>query len=186
MTTPQPNTREAFKFLRSVCKNFQERLKLGDAIRQGWTAPGIEAEARRYSGKGDLKYRIAIQDASKRRYYSPEEQAADQARWKEQENALAARAAIKATRATRPKVPPEFSGIRAACRDMLDCDRLSAALEAEWSAEDINYLARQFSEVACGAQMKATPSAIRFALEMIQGKSGGQFSPYLPRRNQAH
>ncbi|MCG2642444.1 MULTISPECIES: hypothetical protein [Bradyrhizobium] len=184
-TAPQPGAREAFKLLRSVCKNFQERLMLGEAIRQGWTASGIEAEARRYSGKGDLKYRIAIQDASKRRYYSPDEQAADQARLKELEDAEAARAAIKATRATRPNVPPEFNVIRAACRSMLDCDRLSAALEAEWSAADINYLARQFSEVACGVEMKETPSAIRFTLEMIQGKPGGQLSPYLPRRNKA-
>ncbi|MFB6458637.1 hypothetical protein [Bradyrhizobium tunisiense] len=179
---PRPGTREAFKFLRSVCRTFQERLMLGEAIRQGWTAPGIEAEARRYSGKGDLKFRIAIQDASKRRYYSPEEQSADQARWKEPEDAQAARAAIKATRTTRPNVPPEFAAIRAACRNMLDCDRLSAAFEAGWSASDISYLARQFSEVACGVQMKVTPSAIRFTLETIQGKPGGQLSPYLPRR----
>ncbi|MET4292504.1 hypothetical protein [Bradyrhizobium sp. LB5.2] len=156
---------------------------LGVAIRQGWTAPGIEAEARRYTGKGDLKYRIAIQDASKRRYYTPEEQAADQARWKELEDAQAARAAIKATRATRPTMPAEFNTIRAACRNMLDCDRLSAALEAEWSAKDINYLARQFSEVACGVKLKETPSGIRFALEQIEGRPGGQFSPYLPRQS---
>ena len=181
-TTPHPGAREAFKFLRSICRDFQERLMLAEAIRQGWPASGIEAEARRYTGKGDLKFRIAIQDASKRRYYSPEEQAADQVRWKELEEAQAARSAIKATRATRPKVPPEFAGIRAACRNMLDCDRLSSALDAEWTASDIDYLARQFSEVACGVQMKATPSAIRFALEMIQGKPGGQLSPYLPRR----
>lgn len=155
---------------------------LGEAIRQGWTATGIEAEARRYSGKGDLKYRIAIQDASKRRCYSPEEQAADQARWKEVEDSQAARAAIKAARATRPSAPPEFKVIRAACRNMLDCDRLSTVLEAGWSASDINFLARQFSEVACGVEMKETPSAIRFALEMIGGRPAGQFSPYLPRR----
>lgn len=183
MTTPQPGAREAFKLLRSVCKSFQERLMLGEAIRQGWTASGIEAEARRYSGKGDLKYRIAIQDASKRRYYSPEEQAADQAQWKELEDTQAARAAIAATRATRLNVPPEFKSIRAACRNMLDCDRLSAALKAGWSANDINFLARQFSEVACGVKLKETPSAIRFALEMMQGKPGGQFSPYLPIKN---
>ncbi|WP_424578432.1 hypothetical protein [Bradyrhizobium sp. USDA 326] len=142
-----------------------------------------EAEARRYSGKGDLKFRIAIQDASKRRYYSPDEQTADQARWKELEDARAPRAAKKATRATRPNVPPEFAAIRAACRNMLDCDRLSAALETGWSANDINFLARQFSEVACGVEMKETPSAIRFTLEMIQGKPGGELPPYLPRRN---
>lgn len=156
---------------------------LGEAIRQGWTASGIEVEARRYTGKGDLRYRIAIQDASKRRYYGPEEQAVDQTRWKELEDAQAVRAAIKATRATRPNVPPEFKTIRAACRNMLDCDRLSAAFEAGWSANDINFLARQFSEVACGVKLKETPSAIRFALEMMQGKLGGQFSPYLPMRN---
>lgn len=155
---------------------------LGEAIRQGWTASGIEAAARRYSGKGDLKYRIAIQDASKRRYYSPEEQAADDARIRAIEEQQAARAAIKATRATRPNVPSEFKAIRAACRNMLDCDRLSTVLEAGWSVSDINFLARQFSEVACGVKLKETPSAIRFALEMIGGRPAGQFSPYLPRR----
>lgn len=65
---------------------------------------------------------------------------------------------------------------------MLDCDRLSASLEAEWSAKDISFLARQFSEVACGVKLKETPSAIRFALEMVQGKPGERFSPYLPRQ----
>jgi hypothetical protein len=64
---------------------------------------------------------------------------------------------------------------------MLDCDRLSSALEAGWSATDINYLARQFSEVACRVPFKETPAAIRFALEMIEGRPAGRFSTYLPR-----
>lgn len=175
--------RKEFEFLRSVCRSFQERLALGEAIRQGWTASGIEAEARRYTGRGDLKYRIAIKDASERRYYSPEEQAADWAAWHEAEAAKAARAAIKVTRATKPKVPPEYKAILAACRNMLDIDRLSAALEAEWQADDIKYLARQFCEVATRhrVKMKETPASIRFALEMILGRPAGQYSPYLPR-----
>lgn len=185
MTTPNPGmTREAFKRLRSACQSFEERLTLGEAIRNGWTAPAIEAAAGMYSGRGagDLKYRLAIQDCSKRTYYSPEDRAADEARLAARQAEEDARAAITITRGTMP-VPPEFKAIRAACRNMLDCDRLSAALEAGWLAKDINFLARQFCWVATRhrVEMKETPSAIRFTLEMIQGRPGGHYSPYLPR-----
>ncbi|MBR0899958.1 hypothetical protein JQ616_33825 [Bradyrhizobium tropiciagri] len=187
MTAPiAAGRRKEFEFLRSVCRTLQERSTLGTAIRQGWSASGIEAEARIYKGKGDLKYRIAIQDASERRYYSPEERAADEARWKANEEVMAARAAIAVTHATKPKVPPEYKPVLAACRNMLDIDRLSAVLEAGWLADDIRYLARQFCWVATRHRvtMKETPAAIRFALEMIEGKPAGKLSPYLPRPNQ--
>ncbi|GAB7000130.1 MAG: hypothetical protein CFE30_15945 [Bradyrhizobium sp. PARBB1] len=179
--------RKEFAFLRSVCRSLQERFTLGEAIRQGWTASAIEADARRYTGRGgDLKYRIAIQDASQRRYYSPEERAADEARWKANEGARAARAAIKLTRSTKPNVPADYKPILAACRDMLDIDRLTAVLEAGWSADDIRYLARQFCWVATNhrVKMKETPAAFRFTLEMVQGRPAGTYSPYLPRPNQ--
>lgn len=177
-------TREAFKRLRHACQSFEERLTLGEAIRNGWTAPAIEAEARKYIGrvKGDLRLRVAIRNCSERTYYTPEKLAADEALRLARQAEKDARAAITITRETMP-VPPEFKAIRAACRNMLDCDRLSAALEAGWLAKDINFLARQFCWVATRHrfEMKETPSAIRFALEMIEGRPGGQYSPYLPR-----
>jgi hypothetical protein len=102
---------------------------LGKAIRSGWPAHAIEAEARSKRGRAskDLKHLMAIRDAAKCRYYRPEERAADAAWLREKQAALDARDAIKATRATRPPVPPEYKSIRAACRSMLDVDRLSSA-----------------------------------------------------------
>lgn len=125
-----------------------------------------------------MKCRRAIQYASQHRYYSPEERAADEAALREQQATMEARDAIKATRATRPKVPPEYKAIRAACRSELDCDHLSAALEAGWPAKHINFLARQLSVAASRIPNKETPAAIRMALSMIQGWPAGQYYSY--------
>ncbi|WP_157038777.1 hypothetical protein [Rhodopseudomonas palustris] len=152
---------------------------LGEAIRNQWPAHAIEAAARQYKGRGDLKYRLAIQDASKRRYYSPEERAADYAALHERQAELEARSAMKATKATRPSVPPEFKAARAACRSVLDCDRLKAALEAGWLPEQLNYVARQLSKKASRVAFRETPAAYRHAFEFINGADPAHFT-FLP------
>jgi hypothetical protein len=178
MQTTLAETRASFDFLRSVCRDFHERLVLGEAIRQGWPAHAIEAAAGIYSGRSSqkIKLRLAIRDCATRRYYSPEEQAADWARYREREAAREARDAIKATNATRPKCPPEYRSIRAACRSMLDCDRLSSALEAGWSAEDIRCTARQLSICVIHVPNRETPATLRAALELIEGRAAGDLS----------
>jgi hypothetical protein len=123
-----------------------------------------------------LQAAYALEDAASRHYYSPEEQAADEARWAQIEAEEAARRAIKATRAIRPVIPSnEYAPIRAACRNMLDCDRLQVVLDAGWTATDIKYLARQHS-VVVGRRVrsKETPGAIRLVLELIRGCPAGR------------
>jgi hypothetical protein len=190
MNTPTlAETRASFSYLRSVCRSFEERLVLGEAIRNGWTARGIELEAGIFSGRGpkDLKYRLAIQNASKRQYYSPEQQAADEQLLREKQEADDAREAIKATKDTRPKIPSsDYAPIRAACKSMLDCDRLQAVLDAGWCAADIMYLARVHSEVAVHVPNKATPGAIRFALALIENWPAGQYYSWFPRPTQSN
>jgi hypothetical protein len=177
--------RASFDFLRSVCRDFQERLILGEAIRQGWPAHAIEATARMYSGRGSkkIKLRHAIRDCAARRYYGPEEQVADETWLRKREAANEARAAIKATRATRPKVPPTYKSIRAACRSLLDCDRLTSALEAGWSAEDIRCTARQLSICIIHIPNRETPATLRAALELIEGRPAGHFLPRLQNKD---
>jgi hypothetical protein len=152
------------------------------ALSRGWPPLALEAEARNRRGPKRKRYKrlYAIHDATTRRYYTPEERAADLAWLQEIENAEKARDAIKATRATRPKAPQEYKAIGAACRSMLDCDRLSSALEAGWRASDINLLARAFSVIASRVPNKETPASIRFALSMIEGRPAGHYPPFLP------
>lgn len=177
--------RASYRRLRDVCKSFEERLLLGEAIRRGWPAHAIESAAKIYSGRcsKDIKLRQAIQDTAKRTYYSPEQQAADRAAHEAQEAANDARRAIRATKSTRPIVPSkEWAPIRAACASMLDCDRLQTILDEGWDALDVIWLARQFSEVAGHRKpLVATPAAIRLTLELIEHRAAGQYSPFLPR-----
>jgi hypothetical protein len=184
MLTSPSETRASFDRLRSICRDFNDRLILGEAIRNGWPASAIEDVAQGYGGRFpiDRKRLAAIHDTSKRKYYSPEERAADEARWQEAQAALDARDAIKATKATRPNVPPEFATLRAACRSMLDCDHLLWAFNEGWTAEDIRYLARQLS-CAVGRRVhnKETPGSLRLALSLIQGHPAGTYYGYLPR-----
>ncbi|MBR0751736.1 hypothetical protein JQ604_06040 [Bradyrhizobium jicamae] len=184
MPTSLTETRASYDRLRSICRDFNDRLILGQAIRNGWPASAIEEVAQGYGGPGsiDRKRLSAIYDTAKRQYYSPEQRAADWAAYEEAQAAADARDAVKATKATRPKVPPEYASLRAACRSMLDCDHLSWALEEGWTAEDIRYLARQHSAVV-GRRIPniETPGAIRLALGLIQGREAGVYRGWLPR-----
>ena len=169
--------------LRSACRSPEAKELLHRALDRGWPALAIEELAKGVRGPKQKLYKrlYAIQDAASRRYYSPEERVADEARWAQTEAHEAARKAVKATKATRPAIPSkEYAPIRAACRTMLDCDRLQDALGAGWAAGDIKYLARQFSEVAIHQPLRETPASIRFALELIQGWPAGRYFSYLP------
>lgn len=178
--------RASFDYLRSVCRSFEERLVLGEAVRQGWPAHAIEAEACIYSGRTSKKnkMRLAIQDAARRRYYSPEQRAADEAASNALQGERDARDAIPATRATRPNVPPEYKQIRAACRSLLDCDNLTAAIEAGWTVPQLDCLARQWCEVATRnrLKMKETPASYRRTLGFIRGTTPEDLLQWLPDR----
>jgi hypothetical protein len=179
---PQPSLnkiRSSFDYLRSVCRDFNERLVLGDAIRNGWTADGIAHEAGTYKGSRKGRHLVAIYNASRRRYYSPEQRAADQAALQALNAAEEARDAIKATKATRPVVPIDYKAVRAACRSMLDCDRLSWAVNEGWRAADIALIARQLSNVASHKPNRETPASYRSALSWIEGKPAGHCPPFL-------
>ncbi len=187
MPTSLTETRASYDRLRSICRDFNDRLILGEAIRNGWPASAIEDVAQGYGGRApiDRKRLSAIHETSKRKYYSPEQQAVDWAAYHEAQAASDARDAIKATKATkatRPMVPPEYASLRAACRSMLDCDHLAWAFREGWTAEDIRYLARQTSSVV-GRRVhnKETPGSIRLALSLIQGHPAGVYRGYLPR-----
>ena len=73
--TKEPNARQRYTYLRSVCRDFDERMLLGEAIRNGWTADTLTklAEYFRdpYGGRirhKDLAYRYAIHKAASRQY----------------------------------------------------------------------------------------------------------------------
>lgn len=180
--------RDSYARLRAVCKSFEERLVLGEAVRRGWPALAIEREARKYSGRTskDIKLRHAIQETSQRRYISPDEIAADQAWLAAKEAVEATRKSIRATKANRPTIPSQaWSPIRAACLTALDCDHLQTILDDGWDPDDVLYLSRQLSIVVGHRRPNVhTPAAIRLALELIQGRAAGQYSPYLPRPSQ--
>lgn len=152
---------------------------LGEAIRNGWTAAGIAHEAGVFRGSRKGRYRAAIHSASQRRYYSPEQRAADLAALQEANAAEAARDAIKTTNATRPVVPIEYKAIRAACKSMLDCDRLSWAVNEGWRAADIALIARQLNSVASRIPNKETPAAYRWALGWIEGSPAGHCPSFI-------
>ena len=75
--TTESNTRRGYSYLRSVCRGFDERMLLGDAIKNGWTAEALTklAEYSRdpYGGgirHKHLAYRYAIHKAASRPYVS--------------------------------------------------------------------------------------------------------------------
>jgi hypothetical protein len=183
--TPKSDETRALARLRSACRTDAAKDLLRQALDSGWPALAIEGlittdACNRRLRKG-IKRLYAIQEATSRRYYSPEERSADEARFRERQAAEDARAAIKATKATRPAVPPEYKAIRTACVNMLNCDHLSSALEAGWKAADILRLARAHSGIV-GRRVygKETPGAIRLVLELIQGWPAGRYRSYLP------
>jgi hypothetical protein len=81
--TNEPNARQRFSYLRSVCRGFDERMMLGDAIKNGWTAEALTKfaeNARTPYGGGirhkHLAYRYAIQNAAARQYSPTRQQEA--------------------------------------------------------------------------------------------------------------
>lgn len=185
---PKSDETRALARLRSACRTEAAKDLLRQALDEGWPALAIEdlisTDACNRRVRKGIKRLYAIQAAASRRYYSPEERAADEARWREREAAEDARAAIKATKATRPVVPPEYKAIRAGCINMLNCDHLAYALEAGWTAADILFLTRHHSCVV-GRRVngKETPAAIRLVLALIQGWPAGRFHSWFRDRS---
>lgn len=177
--------RASYERLRDACDSFEERLRLGEAIRKGWPSHAIEAEAQNIRSRMTIKRKrqYAIYDCSRRTYFSPEYHAETAKILAAEEAADAARKAIKATRATRPTTPSEeWSTIRAACMNMYDCDALQTILDDGWCAADVLFMARQFSCVVGRRRAGLeTPGSIRFALSMIQGHPAGTYGSFLPR-----
>lgn len=175
--TPTTNVRQSYSYLRSVCRGFDERMTLGDAIRNGWNAKAITklAEESRYQYRGsqskETAYRHAIRKAASQRYVSDEEK---EARHRELEALLAecaARAAIKATKDNRPTVPAKFKAFLTACQNMEDCDRLITVIEGGWSASDLVKIAEGFGR---GVNGKPTPLSMRLAVSTSGGNPPGQ------------
>ena len=74
--TPQSELRTSFQYLRSVCRGFSERMVLGSAFRNGWSADALTdlAEGFRRGRYGitikpkEYAYRRTIQLAAERLY----------------------------------------------------------------------------------------------------------------------
>lgn len=70
--TNESHARHSYAYLRSVCRGFDERMLLGDAIKNGWNAETLTKFAERsrgYYGGGirskQLAYRYAIHHGAK-------------------------------------------------------------------------------------------------------------------------
>lgn len=184
--TSESAHRLSYERLRDACDTFEERLTLGEAIRNGWPSHAIEAEAQNIRSRMTIKRKRqhAIYDCSRRTYYSPDQRAADAAWLAEKVAEDAALKAVKATKATRPVIPSkDWAPIRTACLTMLDCGRLQTILDDGWKPSDVLYIARVHSEVSVHRPFVESPGAIRFALALLQGHPAGEYCGWFPRTN---
>lgn len=124
--TPKTDETRAHARYRSLCRSPETRIILQKAIDNGWTALAIDELASRVRGpkKKIVKRVYALRDAASRRYYSPEEYAADLAAWERSAEA--------------------FQYLRSVCQDFQERLVLGKAIHNGWGATALTKLAESF------------------------------------------
>lgn len=175
--TSTTNVRQSYTYLRSVCRDFSERMTLGDAIKNGWNADTITklAEESRDRFRGyrakENAYQHAIRKAASTRFVSDDEKALHLAEMELLRAEVEARRAIKANKDNRPSVPLAFQPFLTACQNMEDCAALTTVIAGGWSASDLWKIAEGFGR---GVSGKPTPLSLRLAVSTAGGNSPGE------------
>lgn len=131
--TPKSDEARALARYRSLCRSPEARIILQKALDNGWTALAIDRLASGIRGprKKIIKRDRALQDAASRRYYSPEEYAADLAAWERSAEA--------------------FRYLRSVCQDFKERLVLGTAIRNGWGATALTKLAESFRDEPDGS-----------------------------------
>jgi hypothetical protein len=145
---PKSDETRALARYRSLCRSPEAKALLQKAFDNGWNALAIDELASRIRGpiKKIFKRDRALQDAASRRYYSPEEYAADLAAWERSAEA--------------------FRYLRSVCRDFKERLVLGEAIRNGWGATALTKLAESFRTHSDNSTTEANPklSAYRRAI----------------------